>query len=91
MVHFIQVDTETDLGHGFVAPDEPGGVEDEDSGPFASYMNQQTNWLRRDLATVDRSKTPWVIVAGHRPWYINVENDPSDVCFECRNLFSPNY
>ena len=38
MAHFIQLDTETDLGHHLTAPDEPGGVEEEDSGPFASYL-----------------------------------------------------
>jgi 3',5'-cyclic AMP phosphodiesterase CpdA len=89
MAHFVQIDTETDLGHGLIAPDEPGGVEKEDSGPFASYMNQQTDWLKKDLAAVDRSKTPWVIVAGHRPWYINIEPDPSDVCKECKEVFEP--
>ena len=89
MSHFIQLDTETDLGHHLVAPDEPGGVEKEDSGPFASYMNQQIDWLRQDLAGVDRTKTPWVIVAGHRPWYISVTNDSSDVCWECKDVFEP--
>ena len=89
MAHFIQLDTETDLGHGFIAPDEPGGSEMEDSGPFGSYMNEQTKWLKKDLAAVDRAKTPWVIVAGHRPWYINAQNDSSDVCWECKDVFEP--
>ncbi len=26
-------------------------------------------WLRRDLAAVDRSRTPWLIVGLHAPWY----------------------
>ena len=26
-------------------------------------------WLERDLSSVDRNKTPWVIVHGHRPMY----------------------
>lgn len=30
---------------------------------------EQYQWLARDLANVDRSKTPWVIVMGHRPMY----------------------
>jgi hypothetical protein len=29
-------------------------------------MNPQATWLEADLASVDRSETPWVIVAGHR-------------------------
>ena len=89
MAHFVQFDTETDLGHGFIAPDEPGGPELEDAGPFASYMNQQTDWLRKDLAAVNRTKTPWIIAAGHRPWYINAQNDSSDVCWECKDVFEP--
>jgi acid phosphatase type 7 len=27
--------------------------------------------LKNDLAAVDRKKTPWVIAAGHRPWYVS--------------------
>ncbi|KAK3661287.1 hypothetical protein LTR56_000410 [Elasticomyces elasticus] len=89
MAHFVQLDTETDLGHGFVAPDEPGGSESEDSGPFATLMNQQTNWLAADLAAVDRKKTPWIIVAGHRPCYISYANKSSAICWECKDVFEP--
>lgn len=48
-----------------------------DSGPFG-YINgswkdnkayEQYNWLAKDLASVDRSKTPWVIAMSHRPMY----------------------
>lgn len=89
MAHFIQLDTETDLGHGFISPDEPGGSEAEDSGPFASYMDQQTDWLQKDLSNVDREKTPWIIVGGHRPWYISAKNRSSTVCLECQDVFEP--
>lgn len=44
----------------------------------------QITWLAQDLANVDRSVTPWVIVMGHRPMYssskghtLSVE-DPGD-------------
>lgn len=63
MVHYIQFDTETDLGHGLTGPDQPGGSDGEDSGPFG-LMNQQVDWLRKDLAGVDRQKTPWVVAGG---------------------------
>ncbi|KAM6493398.1 Metallo-dependent phosphatase-like protein [Amanita muscaria] len=89
MVHYIQIDTETDLGHGLIAPDEPGGSENEDSGPFGSYQDAQLVWLQKDLASVDRKKTPWVVVAGHRPWYISAQNDSADVCEDCRHVFEP--
>ncbi|KAJ1559315.1 hypothetical protein HK405_011117 [Cladochytrium tenue] len=48
-----------------------------DSGPFG-YINgswkdygayEQLAWLKRDLAAVDREKTPWVIAMSHRPMY----------------------
>eukprot|EP00891_Asterochloris_glomerata_P007273 jgi/Astpho2/7273/fgenesh1_pg.00113_%23_79_t len=31
--------------------------------------SEQYNWLLEDLATVNRTKTPWVIVGEHAPWY----------------------
>ncbi|KAK9236927.1 Metallo-dependent phosphatase-like protein [Lipomyces kononenkoae] len=92
MVHFIQIDTETDLGHGIVSPDEPYGSEGgfdtigQDSGPFGLY-NQQYNWLQKDLASVDRTKTPWIVVAGHRPLY--AASHENGVCLECRTAFEP--
>lgn len=47
-----------------------------DSGPFGAVDNvkntksyAQYKWLKKDLASVDRKKTPWVIVMSHRPMY----------------------
>jgi hypothetical protein len=40
----------------------------------------QWRWLENDLATVDRSKTPWVVFGGHRAMYLNsnyVSPDPT--------------
>jgi len=31
----------------------------------------QYNWLQNDLASVDRDSTPWVILGGHRPMYVD--------------------
>lgn len=48
-----------------------------DSGPFG-YINgslkdnksyQQLAWLAEDLASVNRTKTPWIIAMSHRPMY----------------------
>ena len=66
MVHFVQIDTETDLGHGIFGPDEPNSSDGEDSGPFG-LVNQQINWLTKDLSSVDRTLTPWVIVGQFIP------------------------
>lgn len=49
-----------------------------DSGPFGGVENgevydtkayEQYQWLKEDLESVDRTKTPWVIVMSHRPMY----------------------
>lgn len=29
----------------------------------------QMEWLKANLAAVDRSRTPWLIVGMHAPWY----------------------
>jgi hypothetical protein len=47
-----------------------------DSGPFGKVGNvsdtksyQQYQWLAKDLASVDRCKTPWIVAMSHRPMY----------------------
>jgi Calcineurin-like phosphoesterase/Iron/zinc purple acid phosphatase-like protein C len=48
-----------------------------DSGPFGAINGnwtdnqayEQYQWLVKDLASVDRKKTPWVIAMSHRPMY----------------------
>lgn len=42
-----------------------------------SNGSEQYEWLAKDLASVDRTRTPWVVVELHRPMY-NSENYPSD-------------
>lgn len=83
MVHFVQINTETDFGNGIIAPDEPNGSGNENAQPFGSYANEQIDWLNKDLASVDRCKTPWIIVAGHRPWY----SSGKDICWQCQAAF----
>ncbi|KIL60713.1 hypothetical protein M378DRAFT_180344 [Amanita muscaria Koide BX008] len=55
-------------GHGLVGSDEPGGSENGDSGPFESYRDPQLVWLQKDLASVDRKKTPWAVIAQVFRW-----------------------
>ncbi|GAC94504.1 acid phosphatase [Pseudozyma hubeiensis SY62] len=77
MVHFVSIDTETDFAN---APDTPK----LGAGPFGR-ANQQIEFLKADLASVDRKVTPWVIVMGHRPWYSTGGSD--NVCSECQAAF----
>ncbi|KAF8851428.1 Metallo-dependent phosphatase [Acephala macrosclerotiorum] len=80
MVHYITFNTETDFLN---APDQPGGSGAENAGPFAPF-GAQLDWLKKDLASVNRKKTPWVIAAGHRPWYVSTSE-----CIECQPAFEP--
>ncbi|KAI6020974.1 Metallo-dependent phosphatase-like protein [Pisolithus microcarpus] len=89
LAHFITLDSETDLPVGLQSPDEAGGSDaGGDNGPFG-YPNEQIQWLEQDLASVDRSKTPWIIIGLHRPWYIAAKNDSGDVCLACQQAFEP--
>ncbi|KAG6008287.1 hypothetical protein E4U21_004749 [Claviceps maximensis] len=81
MAHIVMIDTETDFAD---APDGPDGSAHLDSGPFGG-PNQQLQFLEADLASVDRTITPWVIVAGHRPWYTGAD----DPCKPCQAAFEP--
>ncbi|KAK3486184.1 Metallo-dependent phosphatase-like protein [Neurospora hispaniola] len=83
MAHIVMIDTETDFED---APDQPGGSANLNGGPFGSYLRQQLDFLEADLASVDRSVTPWVVVAGHRPWYTTGSGDD---CQPCKKAFEP--
>lgn len=81
MVHFTMIDTETDFPH---APDGQGGDAHLDTGPFG-FSGQQLEFLEADLASVDRSVTPWLVVGGHRPWYSTGGSD--NICSPCQDAF----
>mmetsp|Transcript_1242 Transcript_1242/g.5054 ORF Transcript_1242/g.5054 Transcript_1242/m.5054 type:complete len:346 (+) Transcript_1242:1153-2190(+) len=43
-----------------------------------STASPQYNWLKKDLAGVARSRTPWLVVVLHAPWYnSNARRDPA--------------
>ncbi|KAF0914492.1 hypothetical protein E2562_028971 [Oryza meyeriana var. granulata] len=53
---------------------------------FAKYTPQY-KWLEAELASVNRSETPWLIMASHSPWYNSnnfhyMEGEPMRVQFE---------
>ena len=52
--------------------------------PYAHSIPQiakQYAWLERELAETDRTKTPWVVTAAHRPMYCS-PNDDWDECHQ---------
>jgi hypothetical protein len=69
MTHYLIFDTETDLPAPYHGADVVGGTESMDEANVGSYSNAQVDFMKQDLASVDRSKTPWVVALGHRPWY----------------------
>ncbi|KAJ3499061.1 hypothetical protein NLG97_g646 [Lecanicillium saksenae] len=81
MAHIVMINTETDFPS---APDGPDGSAGLNSGPFGN-PEQQLAFLEADLASVDRTVTPWVIVAGHRPWYTTGDGP----CKPCQAAFEP--
>ncbi|KDD71970.1 hypothetical protein H632_c4075p0, partial [Helicosporidium sp. ATCC 50920] len=50
---------------------EAGGVHVVMLATYADFQrgSAQRSWLERDLAAVDRRRTPWVVAALHAPWY----------------------
>lgn len=76
MAHVVMINTETDFAN---APDGQSGSAGLDGGPFG-YPGQQLDFLKADLASVDRTVTPWVIAAGHRPWYSTGTNNGCSPC-----------
>ncbi|KAF6175524.1 hypothetical protein GIB67_038098 [Kingdonia uniflora] len=38
-----------------------------------SENSEQYEWMKKDLESVDRSRTPWVIFTGHRPMYSSLK------------------
>jgi hypothetical protein len=84
-VHVLMFDTETDFTD---APDQPGGSAMLYGGPFGDTKTQQLDFVNADLASVDRSITPWVVVAGHRPWYTTAGDATSHGgCTQCQTAF----
>ena len=50
--------------------------------------SRQYSWLEKDLQNVDRVKTPWVILAGHRPMYASEIVVGNVKLKACMNKFS---
>jgi hypothetical protein len=66
-----------------------------DSGPFGridgnnwkdNQAYEQYQWLAKDLAAINRTKTPWVIAMSHRPMY---SSEVSSYQANVRNAFEP--
>jgi len=54
-------------------------IDTESVLDVASMSQQQVNWIEQDLQAVDRTRYPWVVVYGHRPFYCSNSNDDCSV------------
>jgi len=61
----------------FVAVDTENGID------TAEFTGQQVEWLSNDLSSLDRSRYPWVILYGHRPFYCSNSNENQNLNFDC--------
>ncbi|ETV66210.1 hypothetical protein H257_17258 [Aphanomyces astaci] len=84
-VHFISVSSETDYDG---APTNNKGTKVRNGG-----FGDQLAWLQADLARVNRSETPWVILGSHRPIYglkvYKPNGDPKTKHRALLNAFEP--
>jgi hypothetical protein len=64
LIHFAFVNSES-----YFTP-QPHGL---------GLLREQRAWLEADLAAVDRSVTPWVVIGLHQPFYCS-PNDDADAC-----------
>ncbi|KAI5476675.1 Metallo-dependent phosphatase-like protein [Pseudohyphozyma bogoriensis] len=62
-------------------PEDVGGSSGATDGPLKA-AGQQLAWLEADFASINRTATPWVVAAGHRPWYVD-----SGACTVCQEQF----
>ena len=47
-------------------------------------LGAQFAWLKKDLQSVDRSVTPWLVATMHPPWYNSYASHYQE--FECMRL-----
>jgi len=53
---------------------------------YESQLEEHHKWLENDLKSVDRKKTPWVVVYGHRPLYCSNIPSVMDCTVEAQRL-----
>lgn len=70
LLHVAGIDTDA-----YAEPD----VDTDGNGNSGQsfFVAEQWEWLRRDLASVNRTETPWVFVIGHHPMYCSSSGETS--------------
>lgn len=49
----------------------------------AEFTSEQVAWLVNDLSMVDRSRYPWIILFGHRPFYCSNSDSHQNLDSDC--------
>jgi acid phosphatase len=85
LAHIVVINTETDF------PEAPSGPNKDLNGGNFAPNGTQINWLIADLtaANNNRRNVPWIIVAGHRPFFGTVPTPPiTNNCDPCIKAFA---
>ncbi|KAL3532076.1 hypothetical protein ACH5RR_005597 [Cinchona calisaya] len=91
---FEQSGSDSNLYYSF----EVAGVHVIMLGSYTDFdpTSAQYKWLQKDLKKVDRSRTPWLVVLVHAPWYnsntahqgeaesVNMKEDMEDMLYQAR-------
>eukprot|EP00049_Salpingoeca_infusionum_P014759 m.279560 g.279560 ORF g.279560 m.279560 type:complete len:449 (+) comp15745_c0_seq3:157-1503(+) len=66
LVHYVAIDTEV---YSF--------FNETQASPYPFLPQEQLDWLESDLkkAQANRAQVPWIIMVGHKGWYMNFEPD----------------
>jgi len=74
---FTMPNTDNELYHSFnYGPAHFIAVSSE-MGEYWHFLHQYT-WLQNDLASVNRTETPWIIAFWHTPWYCSNKHHYED-------------
>ena len=64
LVHYVVINTEIYRW-----------IEAVEKSPLPHTAQEQLDWLEKDLAGVDRERTPWIVAMGHKAWYMSSWGD----------------
>jgi len=66
----------------FVALDTENAID------TAEFTSQHVEWLKNDLASINRSVYPWIILFGHRPFYCSNSDEKQNLDMDCGTFAS---
>jgi len=81
LVHFVSIQTEDNAINPYERSlDESDSLTKEEELRFNQHFGKdsaQYQWLLKDLESVDKSKTPWIVLFTHRPMFHSSSHHPN--------------